>query len=700
MGAALPTRQLFVAFLLLTAFAIFGWTCRRLALVMFKGRGVVGGFREPLARAADVLMYFFLQRSVAREGLSRHHLIIFWGFLVITAGSLEIFVNGALGPRVSFNALFGAGFDGAFKFALDITNAMVLAAIIYAYFRRIVIKPRLIPFSGDAALILSLIALLCISHFISHGFHHAANQGVDPRLWTPAPGPPGPIGHMPVSRLFAGWGLAFSPATAHLIAETNYWLHLGILLLFLNYIPYSKHIHLLGALPNIALRARKQQGILPKLDLEDERQWGVGRYEQFDWKSLLDTYACTECARCSNECPANRTEKPLSPMHLIHDIRDEMLQRGSHLLRFGPADGSPEAMAEQGQLSAAQQDVLGTLNAMPTMVGGRISDETLWACTTCGACETACPVFIEHPLKIIQMRTHLVLAEGRMPAELARMFRGMESNQNPWGMGADKRGEWLADRQTPQVDDKLGAEYLVWVGCAGAYDDRAKQITRSWLNLLDRAGVSYEVLGSQEACTGDPARRAGNEFLFQTLAETNVETLNDIGAKKILTACPHCFHSLKNEYGQFGGNYEVWHHTQFLQRLLREGKLKPDGKWNKRTTFHDPCYLGRWNDEYESPRELIDAAGAQRVEMKRSRKKSFCCGAGGGHMWMEETEPRINNNRSEEAISTAAEVVATGCPFCNVMLTDGTKHHGKEETVKVMDVAEILDQATQGRATA
>ena len=411
------------------------------------------------------------------------------------------------------------------------------------------------------------------------------------------------------------------------MAEVNYWIHLCVILFFLNYLPYSKHIHLLGALPNIALRSKGQPGIMPKLDLEDETQWGAGRYEQLDWKSLLDTYACTECARCSNECPANRTDKPLSPMHLIHDIRDEMLERGQLLLELSPGVDPTGMNEEAPEPSEADQQIIARLDEMEPMVGGRIKDETLWACTTCGACEAACPVFIEHPLKILQMRTHLVLAEGRMPPELARMFRGMENNQNPWGIGADQRMDWAEGRDLPLMSDKEEADYLVWVGCAGAFDDRARKITKAWLDLLDHAGVDYAVLGEEEACTGDPARRAGNEFVFQMLAEGNVETLNNYKVKRILTSCPHCFHSIKNEYPQFGGNFEVWHHSQFLQKLLAEGRIKPDTRVETAAaTYHDACYLGRWNSEYDNPRDVIVAAHRQTpVEMKRSRNKSFCC---------------------------------------------------------------------------
>ena len=359
---------------------------------------------------------------------------------------------------------------------------------------------------------------------------------------------------------------------------------------------------------------------------------------------------------------------------------------------MGGLDGADDVSL----LSESDKDQLQQLAALPPLVGGRIKEETLWACTTCGACEAQCPVFIEHPLKIMQMRTNLVLEQEKQPAEWTRMFRGMETNQNPWGMGADKRMEWAEGLDVPVMAEKGSAEYLVWIGCAGAYDDRGKKIARDWVSLLNKAGVDYAVLGPEESCTGDSARRAGNEFLFQTMAESNMETFKQYGVKKVLTSCPHCFHSLKHEYRQFGADFEVEHHSQFLQKLVAQGKLQPQKKVGNKVTFHDPCYLGRWNQEYEAPRALVKASsrGTDSTEMPRHGQKSFCCGAGGARMWAEEEEPRVNINRAEEAVATGADVVATACPFCNVMIGDGVKHLNKDEQVQVLDIAQVLAKAT------
>src|SRR5262249_29073982 len=383
------------------------------------------------------------------------------------------------------------------------------------------------------------------------------------------------------------------------------WTHVLILLTFLNYLPYSKHIHLLGALPNIFTRNLSERRLdMPKPNLEDETQWGVGKFEQFSWKSLLDTYACTECARCSNYCPAYNTGKNLSPMQLIHDIRYEMLDRTAlrdritdlseqvaDLESYGKGHGdddahpSPDLVFARDQLAAAKR----ADEEMPKMTGGRVAEDTLWACTTCGACQEVCPVFIEHPLKIIQMRQNLILEQEKVPSDLVRTFRNIERQSNPWGIANDKRMEWAEGLEVPTIEDKPDPEGILWVGCAGAFDARIIKQTRAMVKVLSAAGVDYAVLGHQEGCTGDPARRAGNEMLFQMLAEQNVETLKSVGAKKVVTSCPHCLHTLKSDYPQFGGDFEVVHHTQLLARLVADGKPAPGGAPVGSITYHDGC---------------------------------------------------------------------------------------------------------------
>jgi Fe-S oxidoreductase len=513
---------------------------------------------------------------------------------------------------------------------------------------------------------------------------------------------------MPISNAIGHLLAPLSGDAVHRGAMIGYWLHVLIILTFLNYLPYSKHIHLLGALPNIATRNRSERRMdLPKLNLEDENQWGVARFEQFSWKSLLDTYACTECARCSNYCPAYNTGKNLSPMQLVHDIRYEMLDRVAlgdrikeqeeqveSMREYSTAHGFDEAHPHPDFTWAKQQ--LDTTKAelanMPKLTGGRVQEDTLWACTTCGACQEVCPVFIEHPLKIIQMRQNLVLEQEKTPPELQRTFRNMERQSNPWGIGNDTRMDWAKDLDVPLIADNPDPEYLLWVGCAGAFDSRIIKQTRAMVKILNTAGVSYAVLGHNEACTGDPARRAGNEMLFQQLAEQNVETLKAANVKKVLTSCPHCLHTLRHDYPQFGGEFEVVHHTQLLDHLMKTGKLNTEKSTLGTVTYHDSCYLGRWNREFDAPRDVINALGVPNVkEMTRSKQHGFCCGAGGGRMFMEEHEgERVNFNRTDEIIAANVQAVAVACPFCNIMLTDGMKQRNVDDKIQVLDVAELV----------
>ena len=665
------------------------------------GRAVFAGVADPRprlddipGRLMDVGIYFFGQKKVAEEGpghrTSKHHLFIFWGFLIITIATVDIIVSGVI-PGLSLHLLPDFLFKPLYGL-IDVFNAIVLAMVIWAVIRRTIVQPKLIPWNLDAGLILGGIGSLMLTHFVFHAYEIAGSGEFAP--------------YMPVSNALAH---LIGPGAGHFGATVGYWLHVLIILTFLNYLPYSKHIHLLGALPNIFTRNRSERRMdLPKLNLEDENQWGVAKFEQFSWKSLLDTYACTECARCSNYCPAYNTGKNLSPMQLVHDIRYEMLDRVaygdkiadledqiSNLTEYSASQGFDEAHPHP-DLAFAKEQLAATkaeLDGMPKMTGGRIQEDTLWACTTCGACQEVCPVFIEHPLKIIQMRQNLVLEQEKTPAELQRTFRNMERQSNPWGIGNDTRMDWAKDLDVPLIEDNPDPEYLLWVGCAGAFDSRIIKQTRAMVKILNTAGVSYAVLGHNEACTGDPARRAGNEMLFQALAEQNVETLKAANVKKVLTSCPHCLHTLRHDYPQFGGEFEVVHHTQLIDHLFKSGKLKTTEQSPIGTiTYHDSCYLGRWNREFDAPRDVIAAVGVPNVkELERSKKHGFCCGAGGGRMFMEEHDgERVNFNRTDEIIAAEVQAVAVACPFCNIMLTDGMKQRNVEDKIEVLDVAELV----------
>lgn len=652
-------------------------------------------------RLADVGIYFFGQKKVAEEGpqhrTSKHHLFIFWGFLIITIATVDIIVSGVI-PSVSLKLLPEFLYKPLYTL-IDVFNGIVLLMILWAITRRTLVKPRLIPWNLDAGLILGAIGSLMISHFLYHAYEFA---GAHETSW-----------YMPISQAFSRGLDGLTAAQAHRGAVIGYWLHVLIVLTFLNYLPYSKHIHLLGALPNIFARNRSERRMdLPKINLEDDTQWGVGRYEQFSWKSLLDTYACTECARCTNYCPAYNTGKNLSPMQLVHDIRYEMLDRVglrdriaqqekevAGLAEYSAANGyddahpHPDYVFAKNALEASKKE----LEEMPRLTGGRVQEETLWACTTCGACQEVCPVFIEHPLKILQMRQNLVLEQEKTPGELQRTYRNIERQSNPWGIANDQRMDWAKGLDVPTIEENPDPEYILWVGCAGAFDNRIIKQTRAMVKVLNTAGVSYAVLGHNEACTGDPARRTGNEMLFQMLAEQNVETLKQANAKKVVTSCPHCLHTLRHDYPQFGGNFEVVHHTQLIDHLYKEGRLlSGDAKSPLGTiTYHDSCYLGRWNREFDAPRDVIKQLGVPNVvELTRSKRHGFCCGAGGGRMFMEEHEgQRVNFNRTDEIIDAGVEAVAVACPFCNIMLTDGMKQRNVEEKIQVLDIAELVAQS-------
>lgn len=704
------TSRIIFGVLLLGALVGFAWT-----LMVYVKRVIRGREEEaipnPFARLfdwrawSDVIQYWLLQWRVKdppgagypHVHTSVHHLVIFWGFLIITMGTTEYLVQG-LWPAFSYERFAGSTLTLAFKYALDITNVLVIGVICWSVFRRMVIKPRLIPMSFDAALILGMILALCFSHFMAHGAHYAASvKAGDPALAT--------VFMKAAGAMYAGGSVSY----LHSHAAMAWWAHVLIVLFFMNYIPYSKHVHLVGALPNIFFRNRGQLGIMPKVELEMEDEddedeeaepnWGVERYEQFSWKSVLDNYACTECARCTNYCPAYSTDKPLSPMKLVHDLRYASRDRGDLLVAL---DAARDA-SDSAEIAALEERLE---NLKPLVADGAEEDsslgfvgtEALWACTTCGACQENCPVFIEHPMKILEMRTNLVLAQESMPQELVNAFKGIERNMNPWGIGMDSRMDWI-DSDTPVLDEDepMEFEYLFFVGCAGSFDNRCQKQSHALLKVMKAAGVKVAI-APEEVCCGDPGRRPGNEFIFQMMAEQNVETFNNYGVKKIVTFCPHCYHTLKNEYPQFGGEYEVLHHSELIADLIDEGRLVLPGTGERQTVvYHDSCYLGRWNKIYDEPRDVVHAIpGTRLVELDRNERHAFCCGAGGGRFWMEEETPRVNENRAKEIIDTlpaAGGVVALNCPFCTTMITDGLKAFDADEKIKVMDIVEMVAAA-------
>ena len=613
-------------------------------------------------RISTVILNVLGQQAVLRKkGIGIAHTLIFWGFLIISVGTVEQFAS-TLVQGASFEFI-GHWPYRAFLFLHDIFTVLVLAGVGYAAWRRYLVRPEGLGKSHDASLVLAFTAGLMVSILLMHGFHIA---GVQPDYASA----------MPVSSSVAAiiQGLfGFSPGVNAIIGTLFKWIHMCLVLGFSVYIPGSKHLHIVAAGPNTFLKNLDPTKAMKPINFEDESvtQYGTAKVSDLSWKDSLDYYSCTECGRCQDVCPAHNTQKPLSPKNLILDLKNNLY-------------ANKEAM-----LAGKYDEVTGVID-------GHITEDVIWACTSCRACEVACPVFIEHTDKIYDIRRNLVMMESKFPTEVQTVFRNMETNASPWAFAASDRANWAEGLSVKTVAEETDFDVLLWVGCAGSFDDRNKKVLRAFVSLLKKAGIKFTILGNEEQCTGDPARRIGNEYLFQTLAKANIETLNRYNVKKVVTACPHCFNTLKNEYKDFGGTYDVVHHSQYIAQLLQDGKLKPTKSVDETITFHDSCYLGRWNNVYEQPRSVLGAIPAARmVEMKANHAESMCCGAGGGRMWMEETlGARINVKRTEQALETKAGVIASSCPFCMTMMSDGVKTKEMQDKVRVLDIAELMDQAT------
>ena len=605
------------------------------------------------------------------------HAFTFWGFSILFLTIIEAY--GDLFQR-SFHIPIIGTWSWIGLVEDFFTVAVLLALIVFAIIRvqhspkREERKSR---FFGSHTAAANLVLAMIAGVMISLLFYRAAqaNTGNFPYTdWAFA------------SHVLASWLHPLGTGVNSVIETVALLANIAIITSFLVFVAYSKHLHIFLAPVNVATSRRPRAlGALattPDMTMEDvgeedEVVFGAGRVEDLSWKQLLDLATCTECGRCQSQCPAWNTGKPLSPKLLIMNLRDNLFSEADRIMTR-----NREAGVER-----------------ETLVPSVIEPDVLWSCTTCGACVEECPVDIEHIDTIIDLRRYEVLIESRFPSEAGLMLRNVENQGDPWGLGAAKREDWIAslDFEVPVVTDTIPAdiEYLYWVGCAGALDERARKGAQATARMLHRAGVSFAILGKKESCTGDPVRRLGNEYLFQEQCHANIETLNGVGAKKIIATCPHCFNTLSNEYPALGGNYEVIHHSQLLDHLVAEGKLTPGGGYKGTVTYHDPCYLGRHNRVFDEPRSVIDSIpGAKQVEMGRCREKGFCCGAGGARMWLEENiGKRVNMERTEEALGTGADVVSTACPYCMIMLDDAVRAHQKEDDVRVLDLSQLLEES-------
>jgi Fe-S oxidoreductase/nitrate reductase gamma subunit len=644
-----------IAFIIIfiIAVAFFAYSCYRRFGLVLKGRPE-NRFNALWKRFWNMLYYAFGQRRVVKKPFGINHFVLFWAFMILLISNTEFLLNGLAPDVISFSRLPDTAYF-TLVYIFDIVSVLALLAVIIAVIRRLIAPPPYtVGRSFDAFVILGLVGGLMIAYFGLHASEIAA-------------GTERAAAYMPISN----FGASIIPAgtsagTLDIAQRVFWWCHAFILISFLNYLPYSKHLHIMTSIPNCFFKSLEKVRTQTREEFKKGNTFGVGEVESFTWKGLFDSYACTECGRCSDNCPATFTKKPLQPRLVIHDIK-------MNLLKNAGKDGHEEVplIGSEGE--------------------GSVAEEVIWECTTCGACMEVCPVFIEHVPRIVDMRRHLVEMKARFPEELLTLFENMEQRSNPWGIAPADRTKWAADIEVkPFEADKT--EYLFYVGCAGAFDSRNRHTTLSIAKILDKSGVSWGTLGRDEMCCGDSLRRLGNEYVFDRMAKANIDMFNEKGVKKIITQCPHCYTTLKNDYKQYGADFEVVHHTEFIDSLLQQGRLKLNAAKLDNIVFHDSCYLGRYNGIFEAPRRVIAAAtGKAPAEMERRRDKGFCCGAGGGRMWMEEKEGTlINVARVEEALDKKPDTICVCCPYCMTMFDDGLKDKEADDKVQVLDIAEIV----------
>jgi Fe-S oxidoreductase len=678
----MPGTVLF-ALVLLAALALFAYTMSRRVQLLTMGAGAADDrLDRPWARIKSVLTYGLFQKKMFRDPYAGlYHALIFGGFIVLSVRTLALVFEG-LFPTAAL-PFFPPGFWEGYLLLKDVVLVTTLAGVLLALGRRHLFRKERLDPSFDADLILVLIGFLMVTDLAAgaarFGLLEKAGEGPAARAAAAA-------GAMwePLTFFLSKQISSLSPPSLQSIYFGAWWGHLFAILIFGNYLPFAKHFHVITALPNLYFAKLDPPGKMATFDIEkaaENERFGVSRIEDFTWKQKLDFMTCTECGRCREICPTHLTGKPLTPKGFTVDLRNTLYAEADDLIALDSGRGE----------GAAEVHLAGR----KPLIGGWISEDTIWACTTCRYCEHACPVGITYVDKITDMRRHLVLEKSEFPKEAQTAFNGMERQGNPWNLAASDRGAWVKDLPFPvltmaEAKEAGGVEVLFWVGCAGSYEERGKKVSVALARLLHEAGVTYAILGSEETCTGDAARRLGNEYLFQTLAQQNVETMNGYGVKKIVTNCPHCFNTLANEYPDFGGKYEVVHGTELVAKLVAEGRVTLTEKIEQTISFHDPCYLGRHNGVYEAPRDILNAIPGLTVkELPRSRDNGLCCGAGGGRMWLEEKiGTRINQARYAEIQANGTDAVGVSCPFCMVMLGNAkTEVAGTTEPFDVLELA-------------